>query len=144
MHGRRGPAVVIATRAVWLALVLGACSRSEPPAPTAAPAPAATQPSTSKAKDPAAARTMIASGAVVLDVRTADEYAEEHLPTAVNIPIQELSTRLDEVARLTGNDKARPVVVYCAAGPRAAKAKSQLDAAGYSNVVNGGGLEDLQ
>jgi phage shock protein E len=35
------------------------------------------------------------------------------------------------------------VVVYCAAGRRAAKAKQQLDAAGYTNVVNGGGFDDL-
>ena len=40
-------------------------------------------------------------------------------------------------------DKARPVVVYCASGARSAKATAELGAAGYSNVVNGGGLDDL-
>lgn len=119
----------------WLGLALAGCSQSESPKPAAPP--------TSTAKDPDAARALIASGAIVVDVRTADEYAERHLPDAVNIPVQELSGRLDEVATLVGNDKARPIVVYCGAGARAAKAKAQLDAAGYSRVVNGGGLDDL-
>lgn len=139
-----------AAHAFWLALALGACSKAEPPAagpaaspaPAAAPAPPASAPP-STAKNPAAARKLITSGAVVLDVRTAEEFAEEHLPNAVNIPVGELPKRLDEVAGLAGNDKARPVVVYCASGDRAGKATAQLGAAGYSNVVNGGGLDDL-
>jgi phage shock protein E len=117
-----------------------ACSRSEPPAPTSQTTNAPARP----AKDPTTARKLIASGAVVVDVRTADEYAEGHLPTAVNIPVQEMPTRIDEVAKLVANDKTRPIVVYCAAGSRAAKAQAQLTAAGYSQVVNGGGLDDLR
>ena len=118
--------------------LLGACSKSEPTSSPPPPIPAST------AKQPDAARTLIASGAVVIDVRTADEYAEEHLPNAVNIPVQDVSSRLGEIATLVANDKTRPIVVYCAAGARAAKAKAQLDAAGYSQVVNGGGLDDLR
>jgi rhodanese-related sulfurtransferase len=121
---------------IVVAFVLGACSRSEPPPP-----PAPTTASTSK--DPAAARKLIAAGAIVVDVRTAEEYAEAHLPQAINIPVQELPTRIPEIEKLVAGDKARPIVVYCAAGSRAAKAKAKLDAAGYSNVVNGGGLDDL-
>ncbi|HWU88152.1 MAG TPA: rhodanese-like domain-containing protein [Kofleriaceae bacterium] len=124
--------------ALALALGLGAasCSRSEPvPAQQAPAAPAA--------KDPQAARALIAGGAVVLDVRTADEYAEGHLPSAVNVPVQELAQRMAEVNALVSGDKARPVVVYCASGNRASKAKQALEAAGYSRVVNGGGLDDL-
>jgi len=113
----------------------GACSRSEPP-------PVATTSSTSK--DPVAARRLVAGGAVVIDVRTADEYADAHLPQAINIPVQELPSRLSEVDALVAGNKARPIVVYCAAGARAAKAKATLDASGYSMVVNGGGLDDLR
>lgn len=87
---------------------------------------------------------MIDGGAVVIDVRTADEYAQDHLPNARNIPVQELSTHLGEVAKLVGNDKTRPIVLYCARGSRAGKAKAQLEAAGYTHVVNGGGLDDLR
>lgn len=95
-------------------------------------------------KDPATARSLIASGAVVIDVRTADEFAERHLASAVNLPVDELPGRLAEVDRLVGGDRTRPIVVYCAAGARAARAKARLEAAGYTNVVNGGGLDDLR
>ena len=119
-------------------LVSAGCSRSTPsPPPDRA---VATKPS----KDPATARTMIASGAVVIDVRTADEYADDHLPRAINLPIQELASRMADVHQLVAGDKARPIVVYCAAGARAAKAKQQLEANGYTHVVNGGGIDDLR
>jgi len=122
-----------------LALGLGAasCSRSEP-------VPAQQAPAAKPTKDPQAARALIASGAAVVDVRSADEYAEGHLPNAVNVPVQELAQRMAEVDTLVAGDKARPVVVYCARGSRATKAKQALEAAGYSRVVNGGGYDDLK
>jgi phage shock protein E len=123
--------------ALAVAVALAGCSKSEPPQPQPAPV-------TKSTKDPEAARKLISAGAVVLDVRTADEYAEAHLPNAVNLPVQELSSRLGDVEGLVAGDKARSIVVYCAAGSRAAKAKAQLEAAGYSHVVNGGGLDDLR
>ena len=43
-------------------------------------------------------------------------------------------------AQLAHGDKSKPIVVYCAAGKRAARAKETLEAAGYTNVVNGGGI----
>ena len=121
-----------------LVLALGGagCSRSEP-ARTEPPAAA-------PAKDPQAARALIKSGAVVLDVRTPEEYAGGHLPGAVNVPVQELERRLPDVEALVGGDKARPIVVYCGSGNRDGKAKRALEAAGHSRVVNGGGLDDLQ
>lgn len=146
----------IVAHTFWLALVAAGCSKKSDapaPAPTAAkdPAPAANDkapapaptPAPPKGKDPEAAKKMISAGAVILDVRTTDEFAEDHLGEAVNIPIDDMGTRIAEVATLTGNDKAKPIVVYCASGERAGRAKSQLDAAGYTNVVNGGGLDDL-
>ncbi|HEX5059653.1 MAG TPA: rhodanese-like domain-containing protein [Kofleriaceae bacterium] len=117
-------------------LLFGGCSKSEPQ--QSPPAPAA------KTKDPATARNLIASGAVVIDVRTPDEYAADHLPNATNIPVEDVSARLSEIEALVSGNKAKPIVVYCAAGGRAAKAKATLDGAGFSHVVNGGGLDDLQ
>lgn len=130
-------------------LLLSACSDKQtppagaPPVRTARPA-GATAPTASTAKDPAAARSRIAAGAVVIDVRTPGEFAEGHLPQAVNIPVAELAARAGEVATLAGGDKARPVVVYCASGNRARGAVTTLSAAGHVDVVNGGGLDDLQ
>jgi len=119
-------------------LSLASCSRSEPAQTSDHAAPAKVT------KDPAAARALLASGAAVIDVRTADEYAGGHVPNAINIPIQDLPSRLLEVDTLAAGDKARPIVVYCAKGGRASKAKQQLEAAGYTRVVNGGGFDDLR
>lgn len=85
-----------------------------------------------------------AGGAVVLDVRTPEEFGDDHLPTATNVPVDDLANRLADVDRLAGGDKAKPIVVYCHAGGRAARAKHELEAAGYTNVTNGGGLRDLR
>ncbi len=87
---------------------------------------------------------MIANGAVVIDVRTPDEYAGDHLAQATNIPLDQLGSHLADVEKLTGGDKSKPVVLHCAAGGRAAKAKKLLEEQGYTNVVNGGGLDDLK
>jgi phage shock protein E len=135
-------------------LALAGCSKSEPvatpvPGPgSAAPsAVAATSPtgSPSKAtKDPAAARKLIAEGAVVVDVRTAEEFEGGNLPTATNLPIDQFPQAIAQIDTLVSGDKSKPVVVYCATGGRAAKAKQALDAAGYTNVVNGGGYDDLE
>jgi phage shock protein E len=121
-------------KALLLALALVACSKSDAPQhdPVAA---------TKATKDPAKAKQMIASGALVLDVRSPDEFSTGHLSQATNMPIQDFS--VPEVDKLAAGDKAKPVVVYCAAGGRAAKAKEKLEAAGYTNVVNGGGYDDL-
>lgn len=118
--------------ALWLA----ACAGPAVPPPAQAP-PAAS-------RDPAAARALIARGAVVIDVRTAEEYDSGHLSRAINIPVQELPGRFAEIEALVAGDRTRPIVVYCAAGSRAAKAKAQLDATGYTHVVNGGGFNDLR
>ena len=126
--------------------VLASCSRTEPaPKPTPQPASAAPQAATPPAKAPETARELIAGGkALVLDVRTPDEYKEDHVASAKNIPVDELERRLAEVEQLAGGDKTRPIVVYCMSGQRAARAKQTLEAAGFDHVVNGRGLDDLK
>ena len=120
-------------------LALAACSRSDE---KAAPAPG--QPAARPATDPVHARQLISQGALVLDVRTPDEFADGHVPSATNIAVQEVGARRAEIDQMVGGDRSRPVVVYCASGGRAAKAKAQLEAAGYTHVVNGGGYDDLR
>lgn len=136
------------TRAWCLAaaLALAACGKSDsrPEPQGAPPQETATAPSTQKrAKDPAAARTAIAEGAVVIDVRSPEEFADDHLPTATNIPVDEIGQRTAEVEKLVGGEKSKPIVVYCGTGNRAGKAQQQLEAAGFSRIINGGGLDDL-
>lgn len=143
-RGRRGvqPWYTLDMLRIALALALLGCSSSKEdkaaPAPTTAPPTAAVKP-----KDPAAARDLITKGATVIDVRTTGEFEEAHLPQATNIPVDDLGGRLAEVDALVGGDKTKPVVVYCASGARSRKAQQQLEAAGYTQVVNGGGYDDL-
>lgn len=127
-------------------MCLSACSSSSSSsAPSQeTPQPLTNQPITKQPKDPAGAKKLIASGATVLDVRTADEFASGHVAGAVNIPVAELGHRMGEVAALVKTDKSAPLVVYCASGRRSTQAQQELSAAGYSRVVNGGAFDDLQ
>ncbi len=77
-------------------------------------------------------------GATVLDVRTASEYQAAHYPGAKNIPVQNLSAKLDKVG-----PKNKPVVVYCASGARAASAAAMLRSSGFTDVINAGGLAGM-
>lgn len=79
----------------------------------------------------------IRSGAKIIDVRTPDEFMDGAYPGAVNIPVQALGARLAEIP--TGAS----IVVYCASGGRSAMAARMLKQAGWSDVVNAGGLDDM-
>ena len=70
------------------------------------------------------------ANALILDVRTPEEYARGHVPGAVNIPHTEVEARLDELS----GDKDRPVVVYCERGGRAGQAEATLLAAGFTDL----------
>ena len=83
-------------------------------------------------------RAAIAEGAVIVDVRTASEYAGKHYQGAINIPVDVIS---DKLAKIGPNDK--PVIVYCASGNRSAAAAGALKAAGYEHVVNAGGISTI-
>jgi phage shock protein E len=83
----------------------------------------------------AAAHEAVAKGARLVDVRTTDEFADGHLDGAVNIPVQDLEARLAEVG-----PKDKPVVVYCRSGGRSARAKRLLEGAGYTSVIDLGGI----
>ena len=69
---------------------------------------------------------------VVLDVRTPAEFAEGHVPGAINIPNGELAARVAELADAKGRD----IVVYCRSGVRAAQALDVLDKAGFTRLFH--------
>jgi len=69
---------------------------------------------------------------VVLDVRTAAEYADGHIPGAINIPHTELAARAAELADARDSD----IVVYCKAGPRAAEAIGVLEKQGFKRLYH--------
>lgn len=82
------------------------------------------------------ARELVREGAFLLDVRTPEEFAEGHLPGAVNIPVQVLDQRMDEVP------KDRSVVIYCRSGGRSARATGMLQAKGYKGLYDLGAMSN--
>lgn len=70
----------------------------------------------------------------LLDVRLPEEFSQEHLYGAVNIPVQVLPERLVEVP------SDRPVVFYCRSGNRTKKAAEILTQAGYQTLYDLGGI----
>jgi rhodanese-related sulfurtransferase len=74
-------------------------------------------------------------GAVVLDVREADEFTSGHVAGAINVPVGSISGAKRVVPRTD-----TPVYVYCLSGARASSAVSSLARMGYTNVVNAGGI----
>jgi phage shock protein E len=83
---------------------------------------------------------LLASDPFWIDVRSADEYQSGHVTEAVNIPYEEIGTRIGEVTE----DKDAVIYVYCRSGRRSGIARETLMEAGYTHVVNLGGLEDAQ
>ena len=73
--------------------------------------------------------------AVLLDVRTPQEYGEGHIPGSKNVPLQ----TLDKV-RLVVENKDAELFVYCYSGARSKQATVVLGQMGYTNVQNIGGI----
>jgi phage shock protein E len=80
----------------------------------------------------AAARAYLKQGALVVDVRSAEEFQAGHLSSAVNIPLGELP---DGLPRRVA-DKSQVLLLHCLSGTRSGIAKHRLKTAGYANVFN--------
>ena len=77
---------------------------------------------------------------IILDARRPDEYAEGHIPGAINIPNEEIGTA--EIAELP--DKSQLILVYCRSGRRSKEASEKLVKLGYTNIVEFGGIQDYK
>ena len=75
---------------------------------------------------------------IILDVRRPDEYAQGHIPGAINVPNEEIGTA--EIAALP--DKSQLILVYCRSGRRSKEASEKLVGLGYTNIVEFGGILD--
>lgn len=79
--------------------------------------------------------------AVVLDVRTTDEFGKGHVPQARSIPFEELSAKAAQISK----NKSTPLLLVCQTGQRARKAEQVLTDAGYAEVYTlQGGIEAWQ
>lgn len=82
---------------------------------------------------------IINEGAILLDVRTADEYNEKHIDGASLLPLDEIDN--DSIAAIV-HDKNSPIIVYCKSGNRSHQALLKLQALGYSKVYDLGAMSN--
>ena len=75
---------------------------------------------------------------IILDVRTEAEFADRHIPGAINIPNETIGDA--ELSQLP--DKGQLILVYCRSGNRSKQASEKLVQLGYSNIVEFGGIKD--
>lgn len=77
--------------------------------------------------------------AVLLDVRTEEEYKETHIDGSTNLPLQKIKYVTSLIS-----DKSKPLFVHCRSGARSAQAVSILKKMGYTNVKDIGGMLDYK
>ena len=132
-----------------LVLVVGCAeTQSQPPATAqTATSPASevvtemvpASPSVTKTPVPVTSES-VTQTVFVIDVRSDQEFNEEHIDGAIHIPHTQIAERIAEVT----DDKDARIILYCAVGGRAGRAKGVLDSMGFKNVENGGGLSDMK
>ncbi len=71
------------------------------------------------------------TNALLIDVRSKQEFKEGHLEGSINIPLYEIDKQLDKIP-----DKQCTIVIYCASGHRSKQAKEKLEKLGYENVYH--------
>lgn len=82
---------------------------------------------------------IIKSGAIILDVRSKNEFTSGHIQGSVNISVDSLQNNLNKL-----KDKNKAIITCCASGMRSSAAKSILESHGYTRVYNGGSWTNLQ
>lgn len=88
---------------------------------------------------PSASDRLLPAGAVVLDVRTPQEYAVSHAPKAKLLPLQDIQSGV-----LPDASQDTAIALYCRSGNRSAEAKRILKEAGFTNIIDMGGLSDVE
>lgn len=81
---------------------------------------------------------LINDGAVILDVRTPGEYAGGHIKGSINIPVDQLKSKMSSLK------KDKVIITCCASGMRSASARGMLKASGFAEVHNGGSWMSLR
>ena len=84
-------------------------------------------------------KKLVEAGALVVDVRSVDEYSGGHVSGALNIPHEQVVEGLEKIPKA----REKEIVLYCRSGRRSGIAQAALKAAGYSRVHNAGGYSDV-
>lgn len=79
------------------------------------------------------------NGAVLIDVRTAEEYRSGHIEGSINIPLDRINA-IENIAK----DKSTPLYVHCYSGARSGQAVAYLKRSGYTNSSNIGGISSYR
>lgn len=82
-------------------------------------------------------KKLVDDGAVIIDVRSTAEYKSGHIPGSLNIPVDSIRNKVEEIKR-----KNKPVITVCRSGARSGMAKGILSSAGVE-VYNGGPWNSL-
>ena len=85
-----------------------------------------------------AKKMMETQKAIVVDVRTLEEYNEGHIPNAISVPLETIENEAE--AKLKNKDDL--ILVYCRSGRRSREASLKLIEKGYTNVIDFGGIQD--
>ena len=80
----------------------------------------------------------IEQGALIVDVRTPQEFADGQLDNAINYPLSEIEQHFAQL------DKDTQIVLYCRSGNRSGQAYQWLEKQGFTNLHNAGGLVEMQ
>ncbi|MGB4072807.1 rhodanese-like domain-containing protein [Pseudomonas sp.] len=88
----------------------------------------------------AAVEALQSPDSVLIDVRSAEEFAAGALPGAERIDHEQIASQISALAP----DKSTPIVLYCRSGRRSGIAEESLRAMGYSNLINAGGYDELK
>ena len=82
--------------------------------------------------------TLLSQGGQIVDVRSMEEFVYAHKNGSINIPLDSLNNRMNEL------DNTKPIIVCCASGGRSAAAKRAFIAKGFKNVHNAGTWRSLE
>ena len=77
---------------------------------------------------------------IIIDVRSSEEYKAGHIPNAININVDELEGRLNEIE----DYKNKPIITYCNSGKKSGKAAEILVNNGFQDVTNAQGVKEFQ
>lgn len=77
-------------------------------------------------------KKLVANNAILIDVRSPQEYNEGHIENAICIPEYEINSKCNKII----SDKNKTIIVYCSSGARSAKAQKRLRKKGYTKVYS--------
>ena len=123
-----------------IAIMLG-CTGTTPPASSeASSSESKSEEATNMPAETASTSAEETPKEYVIDVRSQEEWDAGHLDQAIRITHTEITEKIADVTE----DKSAKIILHCQKGGRAGRAKEALEEMGYTNVENGGGIEDMR